>query len=831
MKLNLINRILLSCFPFYTDVALASDTNLAFVNFEYTNQSISNDFMDYVARYGARTTMEAKPGSDLNAYVTAACGEPSERNTVLFERSLTLQGIVVEDNGLVHIPSNETTLALPPCLPIAKAERVPTFATPGARIWDYYSQAGKEGVLGIGFGPDGQARPVPVEEIVSSFDRNGSSTGAPMEVPSAQSSILAKYGIEPTELCPSTSAQNPCNFALVSDTADYEAIITKAMRAAAYQSTQPERLATDAFLVGNDFIREGADPVATVRAIESGLQTVATSDGAIDIADALKVAFKQYSGPQQGLPSSDWAELWDKQRVSAPTAVSYQDQFGWYVPGNEVRVDGRLNLGDMVLVPQPVKQYAQIPIDLAALKEDTGTPDVEANPPAITVDADADAADIGEQDAWPIFSANEYQCTSNHHHNWGGAQFFNEFLGALARSRVLAYVKGRKRTSINIKILDSGLVEQDDMGAFSDDVIGDNRPVRELQTSTQHMGDGYAHGTAVAGVALGGPELRNVLPALGIDIAIQPRRIYDGIKSGVNNVALVNYIRLGDAIREPGPIFNLSFASTDFDRIYSRFINGSKNKLLVVAAGNNHLNNGDQGVKIDGIDLYPQVWSGDPAWPNVLTVAALDGRKRATFSNWSDKKVLIAAPGCNVETWAPEDDGSAFRTSHFTGTSAAAPIVAYVAAIVTALAPDTKASASHVAMRLLASSDLLEELDGVVDGRALNPVKAVTLFEDVVELTGDNAGTLQVGDLRLTDGIADFCRSPAFPERANLLKVARLPGQQNDGQFVYYYERDGAFLRDTCEEINSTLEFVNSASGTKSYINTVDILDYVKRMQ
>src|SRR5688500_6758970 len=50
----------------------------------------------------------------------------------------------------------------------------------------------------------------------------------------------------------------------------------------------------------------------------------------------------------------------------------------------------------------------------------------------------------------------------------------------------------------------------------------------------------------------------------------------------------------------------------------------------------------------------------------------------------------------------------------------------YVAAIVAALAPEGANGTNQIAMRILASADLLPELVGIEDGRALNPIKAVS---------------------------------------------------------------------------------------------------------
>lgn len=118
--------------------------------------------------------------------------------------------------------------------------------------------------------------------------------------------------------------------------------------------------------------------------------------------------------------------------------------------------------------------------------------------------------------------------------------------------------------------------------------------------------------------------------------------------------------------------------------------------LLVVAAGNdnrevgaptpdNVLRNGKL-VGYKGDYVYPASFTGID---NMIVVAAVDtADKAATFTNWSDTVVDIAAPGVGIWSTVPGPD----PYKPLDGTSMAAPHVSGAAGLLASLNPDTPAN-------------------------------------------------------------------------------------------------------------------------------------------
>jgi len=132
------------------------------------------------------------------------------------------------------------------------------------------------------------------------------------------------------------------------------------------------------------------------------------------------------------------------------------------------------------------------------------------------------------------------------------------------------------------------------------------------------------------------------------------------------------------------------------------------NTLFVYAAGNDGKNN----------DIFP-IAPANIRESNTMTVAAAfeDGRI-APFSNFSQTKVDVAAPGVGIESSIP----GGFKI-HMSGTSQAAPYVAGVAGGIKSINP--KLSPSEVKMIIMETSDKLESLaDKVVSSGMINKERA-----------------------------------------------------------------------------------------------------------
>src|ERR687896_604346 len=137
----------------------------------------------------------------------------------------------------------------------------------------------------------------------------------------------------------------------------------------------------------------------------------------------------------------------------------------------------------------------------------------------------------------------------------------------------------------------------------------------------------------------------------------------------------------GDSDRAGEKVVNLSLGSSTSSRAESDAIAAHPEMLFVAAAGNG----GDDGIGDDD-DLYPEYPCAYPL-PNVVCVAASDNRDRlATFSNYGDLSVDLAAPGVDIVSTLPGDrygwaSGTSMATPHVSGAAAltvgADPIAAF----------------------------------------------------------------------------------------------------------------------------------------------------------
>jgi subtilisin family serine protease len=125
--------------------------------------------------------------------------------------------------------------------------------------------------------------------------------------------------------------------------------------------------------------------------------------------------------------------------------------------------------------------------------------------------------------------------------------------------------------------------------------------------------------------------------------------------------------------------------------------NAAKDTLFVIAAGNDGMNN----------DVLPT----SPAnlrMPNTITVAAtLAYQKIASFSNYGETMVDVAAPGVGILSAIPGN-----QTLTVSGTSQASPFVANVAALLTDANPNL--SNSDLKKILMETSDIKDFLKGKV---------------------------------------------------------------------------------------------------------------------
>lgn len=259
----------------------------------------------------------------------------------------------------------------------------------------------------------------------------------------------------------------------------------------------------------------------------------------------------------------------------------------------------------------------------------------------------------------------------------------------------------RGSPSVTVAFIDSGadlthadLVGQwaswgNDIVDFKDDSQGPNDGIPGPDNDpTDSTAEG--HGTSVAGIIAA--RSNNNLGVAGVawDIKLLPLRygelsfsvaealVYAGNRSDVKVVNMSIGSCVADSINE---------AATDY--AYMR------GKLLIASAGNE--GQSTQGTNCEGFP--PNVIEYPAGYPHVMAVAAVDeSGNRSSYTqhgNW----ITISAPGSEGSIWTTDLSGAAGYspgdgtpnpdyTSTFSGTSAAAPYVAGVAALVFSLHPD-----------------------------------------------------------------------------------------------------------------------------------------------
>jgi subtilisin family serine protease len=222
-------------------------------------------------------------------------------------------------------------------------------------------------------------------------------------------------------------------------------------------------------------------------------------------------------------------------------------------------------------------------------------------------------------------------------------------------------------------------------GASGVDVIGGGAPA-----------DANGHGTAVAGII--GARGNNGIGGTGIaqDARIMAVRVLGADATGTT-ATVVEGMRY--ALAHGARIINLSLSGPDRSRALEEQIQAAQAQgVLVVAAA------GNQGADLDSQPSYPA------AYPeaNVIAVASTGpGGGLSSFSDRGVRTVDLAAPGEDV--LAPSPGGSYSRWS---GTSAAAPVVAGAAVLLEAASP--AASADRVRDALLSGARRLPALSGAV---------------------------------------------------------------------------------------------------------------------
>ena len=207
--------------------------------------------------------------------------------------------------------------------------------------------------------------------------------------------------------------------------------------------------------------------------------------------------------------------------------------------------------------------------------------------------------------------------------------------------------------------------------------------------------------------------------------------------------------------------------------------------LFVVAAGN------DLGANVAA--YQPAARGGLGVAGSVITVAALapDG-KLAPFSNIGSTGVDVAAPGCNLASWTAFTGGPVLLS----GTSQAAPIVSFEAALIRGL---TGAGPPEIKARVVASGDLLAPDDQrrVSSHLSINIPRALYVFDDYVRWGPKGAERTVLGRVVKAAGIA--CSDDGLS-----VDLAELAAFKRDDTHAFAYRRPANAKRLAVCEANAS---------------------------
>jgi subtilisin family serine protease/subtilisin-like proprotein convertase family protein len=244
---------------------------------------------------------------------------------------------------------------------------------------------------------------------------------------------------------------------------------------------------------------------------------------------------------------------------------------------------------------------------------------------------------------------------------------------------------------------------QDGDTAHPNDFIGWN-----FVNNTNNPLDQNGHGTHVAGII--GAAGNNGVGVAGIDwqVSLMPVQFLNSSGEGSISsfIAGLNY-----AVQHGAKISNNSWSGADDDPLLEAAISNARTNgmIFVAAAGNGGSNN-------DNTPAYPSSFNLD----NIISVAAVDNNNQlASFSNYGQHSVDLAAPGVNILSTLPNN-----QYGTLSGTSMATPMVTGVVALVWTEHPTW--SYLQVINQVLSTVDPVPALQGkLITGGVLDAARAV----------------------------------------------------------------------------------------------------------
>ncbi len=264
----------------------------------------------------------------------------------------------------------------------------------------------------------------------------------------------------------------------------------------------------------------------------------------------------------------------------------------------------------------------------------------------------------------------------------------------------------------------------DDGDGYVDNVHGINA-IR----NSGNPSDDSGHGTHVAGII--GAAANNAGPAVGVswNVQLMACKSLDSTGNGHTSDA-IECIEF--AVSKGARILNCSWGGRNYSQaLYDAIAAARTAGVLVVAAA------GNDGVNNDRIPVYPASYNLD----NIISVAALGfNDSLPSFSDYGQTSVDLAAPGVGIYSCAADSN---FDYKTFDGTSAAAPHVSGVAALLLAQHPGL--TLAELRPRLLNTTVSVPALSGrCVTGGRVNAYNALAVAPDgllQVTISTNEAGT------------------------------------------------------------------------------------------
>jgi subtilisin family serine protease len=324
------------------------------------------------------------------------------------------------------------------------------------------------------------------------------------------------------------------------------------------------------------------------------------------------------------------------------------------------------------------------------------------------------------------------------------------------------------------------------------------------------------HGMAVASLAIGGVQLYRYRMLRPLPIRLHFANLMEaGPPPGMANKDLS--VLISYAERNEIDVINMSFESKETIKNLRIELEKNPKMLAVVAAGN-------FGLELDRDARYPANLGGELAskGASIITVGAQreDGSV-ADFSNWSPNYVDILAPGCFIPV--PKRDGSeqlVVEKEH--GTSFAAPIVTFVAALLKAEGLPTP----DVKRRIVVTAEHDKSREAKARfGAKLDAEAALAIYNDIIDERSDSGGKTTVSrskgrlDLNAKIPFSGACGSARELKRIYRIdRVGRTPdGKGTTFQVFFSNPREGVKTFemprncDIADDVSPIFQFYDSA--------------------